>query len=340
MTTTQAIDAPIQITNAIRRVSEATGVNFDYLVQTARRESSLNPSAKAPTSSASGLFQFIKSTWLETVKEHGPDHGLENEAQKIRRTGDGRYEAVSRSAEREILDLRFNPKIASVMAGAFSQQNADDLSSRLGRSVTEGELYVAHFMGVSGANKLIRLAEQSPNADAVAAFPKEARSNRPIFRNPDGSSRTLAEVVGVLTRKHSDETVAVASSSNPSTADNEVPDQPFLNLLGFFRGRSEETLSSAASGFFQDIYREGDPALAASGERNFGALSFLFNRGRTEPSDEAPSYRVSAGDPIPSPASRPHLADQLVERWKASSEGGAPSKPLDLLAAQRAYQAR
>ncbi|MDN3719678.1 transglycosylase SLT domain-containing protein [Roseibium salinum] len=62
---------------AFQSASSSTGTSFDYLVKTAARESAFNPTAKARTSSATGLFQFIESTWLETMKEAGPRHGLE-----------------------------------------------------------------------------------------------------------------------------------------------------------------------------------------------------------------------------------------------------------------------
>ncbi|HCK83734.1 MAG TPA: hypothetical protein DHW63_04230, partial [Hyphomonadaceae bacterium] len=61
---------------AIARASQATGVDFSLLVETARRESALNPHARAGTSSATGLFQFIESTWLDMVRRHGAEHGL------------------------------------------------------------------------------------------------------------------------------------------------------------------------------------------------------------------------------------------------------------------------
>jgi soluble lytic murein transglycosylase-like protein len=68
---------------AIRRAADATGVNFSLLVETARRESALNPNARAGTSSATGLFQFIDSTWLDMVRRHGADHGLGAEAKRL-----------------------------------------------------------------------------------------------------------------------------------------------------------------------------------------------------------------------------------------------------------------
>lgn len=76
---------------AIRRASAAVGVDYDFMVKTARRESAMNPSAKAPTSSAAGLFQFIEQTWLGTVKQHGAQHGYGQYADLIHRGSDGRW---------------------------------------------------------------------------------------------------------------------------------------------------------------------------------------------------------------------------------------------------------
>ncbi len=74
---------------AFQSASTSTGTSFDYLVKTAARESSFNPTAKARTSSATGLFQFIESTWLETMKEAGPKHGLEKYSDQIQRSKSG-----------------------------------------------------------------------------------------------------------------------------------------------------------------------------------------------------------------------------------------------------------
>ncbi|MCX7676587.1 MAG: transglycosylase SLT domain-containing protein, partial [Alteraurantiacibacter sp.] len=56
---------------AIARAAQATGTDFSYLLAQARIESGLNPAARARTSSASGLFQFIDQTWLATLDRHG-----------------------------------------------------------------------------------------------------------------------------------------------------------------------------------------------------------------------------------------------------------------------------
>ena len=84
------------------------------------------------------------------------------------------------------------------MAGAFTNANAAYLTKRLGRAPSEGELYIAHFMGAGGAAKLIGRAEATPNAAAADAFPAAARANRSIFFGKDGRARNFAEVAKKL----------------------------------------------------------------------------------------------------------------------------------------------
>ena len=47
---------------AIQRASQATGVDFSFLMKTAGRESGMNPGARSGKSSAAGLFQFGEPT--------------------------------------------------------------------------------------------------------------------------------------------------------------------------------------------------------------------------------------------------------------------------------------
>jgi hypothetical protein len=158
---------------AIRRAADATGVNFSLLVETARRESALNPNARAGTSSATGLFQFIESTWFDMVRRHGDAHGLGAEAAALRN-------GASADTRREILALRIDPELSARMAGELARENATTLQARLGRPPSAGELYAAHVMGPSGALHLIEAAARGePNA--VTLFPREAAANRGLF---------------------------------------------------------------------------------------------------------------------------------------------------------------
>ncbi|HEY3695259.1 transglycosylase SLT domain-containing protein [Phenylobacterium sp.] len=184
---------------AIQRASEATGVDFGFLLKTAGRESGMNPRAKAPTSSAAGLFQFVEQTWLATLKQHGAKYGYARYADLISRGADGRYHVGSGDARKAVMDLRLDPHAASLMAGELASDHAAYLKGRVGRSPTSGELYAAHFLGPHGSARLIEAARATPGAAAAALFPDAAQSNRSIFYR-DGRPATVAELYANLTR--------------------------------------------------------------------------------------------------------------------------------------------
>ena len=171
-------------TQAVARAAEATGVDFSLLLETAKRESGLNHNARAGTSSAAGLFQFIESTWMDMVDRYGAKYGINaNTADPKQR--------------QSILDMRFDPDIAARMAGELTRENASILQSKLGREATSGELYAAHVLGPEGAGRLIGAAATGQD-NAAALFPKAAAANRNIFYERDGAARSAAEVLAKL----------------------------------------------------------------------------------------------------------------------------------------------
>ena len=182
------------IADAARR----TGADFDYLVRTAARESNFDPSAKARTSSASGMFQFIEQTWLSMVDRHGAKHGLADEAALIERGANGRLTIADAAERTRVLDLRFDPEMASVMAGELASDNAAILRSKIGREPSTGELYAAHFLGAQGAAELINAANADPRARADSLFPEAAAANRPVFYR-DGRALDVAGLLSRLT---------------------------------------------------------------------------------------------------------------------------------------------
>jgi hypothetical protein len=191
------------VTGAIRQASQATGTSFNYLLATAQVESGLNPQAGAATSSARGLFQFIEQTWLGTIKQSGAQLGYGRYADAISKTSDGHYQVSDPAMRAEILKLRNDPTANAVMAGAFTKANADYLAAKLGRQPSEGELYIAHFLGAGGAARLISLAAGSPNAKGADYFPNAANANASIFYDrAAGHARSLAQVRDVLTARY------------------------------------------------------------------------------------------------------------------------------------------
>lgn len=186
--------ARARIASAIKQAADATGASFDYLISTAKIESNLDPHAKASTSSARGLYQFIEQTWLGTVKQAGAAFGYGQYADAISQSPSGTYSVSDATARNQILNLRDDPAANAAMAGALTQANSVKLTGELGRRPTESELYMAHFMGVGGATRLISSAQSNPRASAPAMFPNAAAANRSIFYNRDGSARSVSEV--------------------------------------------------------------------------------------------------------------------------------------------------
>ena len=212
----EAPGTPPAVTGAIRHASRVTGTNFQYLVATAQVESRFNPNAAASTSSARGLFQFIEQTWLATLKEQGPALGYGPIANAIERNSSGQYAVTDPRLTDRIMKLRNDPTVNAVMAAAYTKTNADKLTGRLGRDPTEGELYVAHFLGSQGASRLISLAEAKPGLRADEAFPGPARANPSIFYDK-GRPRSVSEVYRGLVHRY-----AVARNDQMAPAEKVV----------------------------------------------------------------------------------------------------------------------
>ncbi|MEP3233982.1 MAG: lytic transglycosylase domain-containing protein [Hyphomicrobiales bacterium] len=193
-----------RVGNALKSAAQATGVDFDYLVKTAYRESSFRPGLSADTSSATGLFQFIEQTWLSTVKSDGAKFGLSSEANAIQKGSDGKYTVADPERRQQILDLRKDPVLSANLAGVLTQKNQAYLQQATGLEPTAGELYIAHFLGAKGAADLISAAQSNPTQKASDIFPQAAQANKALFYGKGGDSNTVQQVYANLISKHHD----------------------------------------------------------------------------------------------------------------------------------------
>lgn len=191
--TVESITTAGRVQSAIARAASRTGVDFNYLLGQAKLESGLNASARAGTSSASGLYQFIDQSWLSVVKKHGAEHGLGWAADAIGSSG-GRMTVSDGATRSAILALRNNPEVASLMAAEHASDNADALQSTLGRPATGTDLYMAHFLGLGGAKQFLSAMQAAPDRTAATMFPAAARANRNVFYDASGNARSLSEV--------------------------------------------------------------------------------------------------------------------------------------------------
>lgn len=186
---------------AIQLASQRTGIDFNYLLGQAQVESGLRSNARAGTSSATGLYQFIEQSWMGVVKEHGTEHGMGWAANSIQRTSSGRYYVADPEARRAILNLRNDPTAASLMAAEHASDNKNALEGSIGRTATGTDLYMAHFLGIGGARKFLGAMEANPDRSAASLFPAAARANRNVFYNSDGVPRSLGDVYRRFTQK-------------------------------------------------------------------------------------------------------------------------------------------
>nr|WP_238934676.1 hypothetical protein [Maricaulis parjimensis] len=186
------------MTRTLRQAAQETGTDFNYLLQTAARESNFDVRAEASTSSATGLFQFIEQTWLGVMHRRGADHGYGDAASAISQDANGRYVVADPVQRQRILDLRFDAEASARMAGELAAENGRVIQSRVGREATSGELYAAHFLGAQGAASLIEAAEADPGQRADRLFPAAARANRAIFYE-NGQARSAQQVLAALT---------------------------------------------------------------------------------------------------------------------------------------------
>ncbi len=203
VTAVQGLDPTrARIAGAIKQASVSTGASFQYLVAAAKIESNLQPTAAASTSSARGLYQFIEQTWLGTVKQAGASFGYGRYADAISQEPSGAYTVSDPALRQQILKLRDDPAANAAMAGVLTQSNSFKLVGAIGRRPTDNELYIAHFLGVGGAAKLISSNESNPQANAAQMFPRAAAANRSIFYDRSGEARSVGGVYAELTRRY------------------------------------------------------------------------------------------------------------------------------------------
>ena len=162
------------VKDTIVGAARMVGMDEKMMAAVAAIESGFNWSVKAGTSSATGLFQFIKSTWDSMIKKYGPKYGIDPSTPPT------------------------DPRANALMGGEYLKQNAEALKKVItDRPITDTDLYMAHFLGAGGASQFFKA---DPNAIAAQVLPKAAASNIPIFYQ-DGRPRTIAEVYALMNNK-------------------------------------------------------------------------------------------------------------------------------------------
>lgn len=227
-----------EVATAIHKASARTGVDFKYLVAQAGQESSFRPDAKATTSSAKGLYQFIERTWLHMVRDKGAAHGLGHLAGQIEGEPDA-PRVADPALRRQILDLRNDPSVAALMAAEYAKSNRDQLEASLGRGVGTTDLYMAHFLGASGATKFLGALEKSPDKLGASLLPEAATANRGAFYDKAGRALTVKQIYANYAAKFD----AAELPDGMPTAPENTPAQPALSPASIVRSAIFQALA-------------------------------------------------------------------------------------------------
>lgn len=214
-----------EVEEAIKLAAAHSGMDPAMLMGYAEAESSFNPVARPikdgkRQSSAYGLYQFLDSTWVETVKKYGTDE-QKRMAGNVKFTEDGL--AIIDSAEtKAIMDLRSDPYQSSMMAAGFIQTNRKKLEAA-GIQANAGTLYGAHFMGAEGFKQLEAIVRNNPNAIGARVFPHAANRNPDIYYAKDGRPRTVKEVYDIIMNKGRAMTAAYSKDGSLDISSGPMP---------------------------------------------------------------------------------------------------------------------
>lgn len=167
-------------------------------------ESGGRANAKNPNSSASGLGQFLDSTWLATVRKYRPDIAAGQSSQAI-------------------LSLKTDPKLGREMTRAYAQENAQFLRNA-GVQETAGNIYLAHFLGPRGAVQVLKADPNAPIAGIVGQDVVKANSFL--------AGKSAADVAQWATKKMGGASASTKVSTEP--ADPRFASLPLEKRLSIF----------------------------------------------------------------------------------------------------------
>ncbi|MCX6897039.1 MAG: transglycosylase SLT domain-containing protein, partial [Verrucomicrobia bacterium] len=158
------------IKDMILAVSKMTGVDPNLMAAVAAKESSFKWNVKAETSSATGLYQFIRSTWDTMLKRYGSKYGI----------------APGTSPK--------DPRANALMGAEFIRENSKAIQSVKPGGLSPTDLYIAHFLGAAGAKKFFQAGQ---NAIGAVIFPEAAKANKSVFYD-NGRPRSLGEIYQIF----------------------------------------------------------------------------------------------------------------------------------------------
>lgn len=214
-----------EVVTSLRQAADKTGVPFDFLVAQASLESGFHGSAHAAHSSASGLFQFTTSTWLDMMRRHGARCGYGDLAHHIKAHADGHLTVSDRATEKRILDLRKDVQLSALFAAEYAKENAKAIEHATGHKASAADLHLAHLLGPTGAIRFLKAHAHDGRQSAASIVPAAARQNPTLFY---GRGSRTPESVAAVYRKIEQ---SLAKPLKQAEAIDRPPLRPALGLM-------------------------------------------------------------------------------------------------------------
>ena len=211
------------VLRSIRQASLSTSTDFGLLMAQASRESGFRTDAKSSSSSAAGLFQFVDSTWLDMVHRFGDKYGVGDLAQQISQSSSGKLTVADPALRKKILDLRQDPTLSAELAGEYAKQNKNEIEQAIGRPLSRGDVYMAHFLGAGGATAFLKALDTKGNTVAANLLPDAAAANPSIFYDASGRPKTVGEIYQTVASKIEKDASAFGGSDTTSKTANSAP---------------------------------------------------------------------------------------------------------------------
>ena len=285
------------VLRSIRQASQATSADFGLLMAQAERESGFRSDAKSSTGSAAGLFQFVDTTWLDMVHRFGDKYGVGELAQQISQTSNGKLIVANATTRQKILDLRHDPAMSASLAAEYAKQNQNEMEHSLGRPLSRGDLYMAHFLGAGGATQFLKALDSKGDTPAAKLLPDAAASNPGIFYDGAGHAKTVREMYQSVASKI--ERDASAFAGDMASVPPALAPVPFFAVasIGSAPGLSSDTLGESAGVGAPSLGRALDrsgvklsaPVLQMLNIVALAALKMTEDSGEARPTPEAPT---------------------------------------------------
>lgn len=145
-----------------------------------------NPGAKNPLSSATGDGQFINSTWLQTIKENRPD-------------------LVQGKTDAQILAMRSDPQLSSEMTTDLAVKNAGILKAA-NTPVSGTTLAMAHKLGPGGVQTIL---PADTGATLGSILPAAV-----ITANPTLKNLTVGQYISGLNQNFGSAPITIGAPAN------------------------------------------------------------------------------------------------------------------------------